>query len=100
MIKGKKMSPALKRELWNLLVWVGLLKGVKIIGIECTSCSCSLSLINNRAHFEDEFEIDDIETIKGLSRLCCLWANKGIGATKDYNGKSIFDIPLNRINAG
>jgi hypothetical protein len=102
MAKIKYIRKDLKRELWNLFTWVGTLNDpkIRITGIACSDSYAELGFTNDNADFYYDFEIDDIKSIRGLNKLCCLWANKGKRATEDYNGKSIYDIDLNKINCG
>lgn len=102
MAKIKYIRKDLKKELWNLFSWVGMFNDskIKIRGVECSDSCMELELMNYRADFGCTFEIDDIKTIRGLNKLCCLWANKGREAIEDYDGKNIYDIDLNKINCG
>lgn len=93
MKNKSKITPALKHGLWNLLCWISVLNNpkVRLEGVQCSSYSKELILINDANGFMYNFEIDDLKSIKYLNTVLCLWANQGIEATKDCNGISIFD---------
>lgn len=74
---AKLIDEKLKYELWNLLTWVGTLK-IRLEGVECSDYCKELYLINERANFIANFEIDDIDSIRKLNDICCNWANYGI----------------------
>lgn len=94
----KRITNALEYELWNLFSWIGILNHkVKIEGVGCSEFSKEMVLINEKAHYMVNFQLGNLRQIKGLNHLCCLWANKSIKATTDYDNKSIFDFEVDEL---
>ena len=87
----RKITPAFENDLWNLLCWVGMLApDVTLKGVECADNEIVLE--NHRIGFIYNFRLGDQKAVKGASKLCCLWANRGVSCRKDYSNRDIFHL--------
>ena len=89
VLRGRKESFYLTTTDEKIHLLDELHPDVVISGDGCASPT--LFLDNKKLGCQWDFEIGDIKQVKGLSHLCCLWSNKGVDATTDYDGKNILD---------
>jgi len=90
------MKTTLVKEIWNLLSWLSILRardsvkgGLRLDTVRVEKHEMVLENLENGFMFN--FSLDDITQVMTVNTVLCLWANRGISATEDSAGHSVFD---------
>jgi hypothetical protein len=95
-----KLNKSFQNQLLSMFSWFNFHKNK--ISIEVADWDTSeMILINSHACFMWNFKLNNLNHLKGVNALMCLWANKGIKSKEDFDGISLFSIDdYSKINSG
>lgn len=85
-----KVPTKIQIETFHLIAWLEHHRknGIRLDAVQLPTNVC---LINKKANFMFNFNLDDLKELQMANSVLCLWANKGPGAKTDYAGKSILE---------